>query len=438
MLSRKSARPISTSTSSKRTGVQTINPRRLRPGELASALPAGGLTLVSSCSAESDLLVAEVASAGDALGAMDFSGVFVPGLNRATWMAGEKSTVTSLFKTPDLTGEGERARFLPLCYQDALAWFRRQKPQAALFMCSPPDAQGNCSFGTEVAFVAALWRDIPVRIAHINPAMPRTPGDPGIPFASLTAIYEAEQPLRSMVSGSDDETSAAIGHLIAEIVPDGATLQTGLGKIPDAVLRALAGHRNLHMHTGLVGDGVLSLLASGAMAAGPSALIGVAIGSRALYDALDHPHFQFRPVTVTHDPATLAGIDTLVTINSAMEVDLFGQVYAEASSRGFQSGPGGAGDYARGARAGRNGLRIIALPAAARATSRIVPPGGGHGPVSLSRFDVDVVVTEHGRADLRFLGHEARAQALIGIADPTHREPLAKAWRDGMNALQER
>lgn len=381
--------------------------------------------------------MAEVSAAGDALGTMDFSGVFVPGLNSATWMAGGRSTVTTFFNTPDLASQGTGGRFLPLCYQDILAWYRLQKPQAALFMCSPPDEHGNCSFGTEVAFTAAFWRDIPVRIAHINPAMPRTPGDPGIPLSSITACFDVEQPLRTMASGADDAGSAAIGRHIAEIVPNGATLQTGLGKIPDAVLRALTGHRNVRMHTGLVGDGILPLLASGAMAAGPSALVGVAIGSPQLYEALGDEHFQFRPVTVTHDPATLAGIDKLVTINSAMEVDLFGQVYAEAGPRGFQSGPGGAGDFARGARLSHGGLRIIALPALARNVSRIVPPGAGRGPVSLSRFDVDVVVTEHGRADLRFLGHEARAQALIAIAAPDHREALARAWRDGTNSPQE-
>jgi len=127
-----------------------------------------------------------------------------------------------------------------------------------------------------------------------------------------------------------------------------------------------------------------------------------------------------------------------VTINSAMEVDLYGQVHAEASARGFMSGPGGAGDYARGARVGHGGLRIIALPASAGAISRIVPAGQGHGPVSLSRFDVDLVVTEHGAADLRFLSHEARAQALIAIAAPAAREGLARCWRDGLTHFQER
>lgn len=409
--------------------------RQLRPGDLPGVLPPGGLTLVSSSPAESDLLIAEVEAAGEALGDMAFSGVFVPGLNKAVWRAGSESSVLTFFQTPELRREGARSTFLPLCYQDILALYRREQPAAALFMCSPPDAEGNCSFGAETGFIAALWREIPVRIAHINPLMPRTPGDPGIHFAELTGWFEGEQPLRTMAS-SEDAISLAIASHIAPLIPDGSTLQTGLGKVPDAVLRALKHHRGLRLHTGLIGDGALELVRSGAMAEGPSALVGVAIGSPTLYAGLDDPHFQFRPVTVTHDPATLGAIHRFVTINSAMEVDLYGQVHAEASSRGFLSGPGGGGDYARGARAA-GGLRIIALPSEAGGVGRIIPAGSGHGPVSLSRFDVDVVVTEHGAADLRNLGHETRAQALIGIAAAHTRETLARHWRDAMRGLQE-
>lgn len=414
-----------------------MEPRLLRPGDLPSALPGGGLTLVSSCSAESDLLTAEVAAAGDRLGAIDCSGIFVGGLNRATWQAGPRSRVTTFFLTPELKKQAGRARFLPLCYEDILRFYRRERPAAALFMCSPPDAAGNCSFGTEVAFIAALWREIPIRIAHINPLMPRTPGDPGIPFRELSGWFEGAQPLRIMATGELDPVSLAIARHAASLIPDGATLQTGLGKIPDAVLGALESHRGLRLHSGLVGDGVLSLIRSGALADGQSALVGVAIGSGDLYDNLGHGHFQFRPVTVTHDPEALAAIDRLVTVNSAMEVDLFGQIFAESSSRGFQSGPGGASDYARGARRSPGGLRIIALPASARGVSRIVAPGKGHGPVSLSRFDADCVVTEHGIADLRFKTPRERAAALIAVAAPDHREALENAWRETARQIQE-
>ena len=129
-------------------------PRRIQPGELAHVLPAGGLTLVSGCSAESTALSDAVEAAGAALGDMNFWGVFVGGLNRRVWQAGPDSKVLTFFQTPELLAEGRRTEFLPLCYQDALTELRRRKPHAALFMCTPPDTSGRCSFGTEVSFIA--------------------------------------------------------------------------------------------------------------------------------------------------------------------------------------------------------------------------------------------------------------------------------------------
>lgn len=400
-------------------------PRRIDAGELAAVLPPGGLTLVSGCSAESTVLADAVAAAGAALGAMTFSGIFVGGLNRRTWRAGPEARVLTFFLTPELRDEGDRVEFLPLCYQDVLAELRRRQPSAALFMCSPPDADGRCSFGTEVAFIAELWREVPVRIAHLNPSMPRTAGDPGIPFAALTAFIEAEQALPAMPVVPPDDVARAIAAHVVPFVRDGATLQTGLGKIPDAVLGALGGRRNLAAHTGLMGDGLLALIAAGAVT---GATVGVAIGSTQLYASLDHPALRFAPVSITHGAAVLAAIDDLVTINSGLEVDLFGQVYAELTPRGLMSGPGGASDFARGARG--HGLRIVALPSTADrgAVSRIVAPGGAAGPVALGRMDVDVVVTEHGSADLRGLGYHARAASLIAIAAPAMRSSLTAQW----------
>lgn len=404
-------------------------PVRIEPADLASVLPPGGLTLVSSCSAESALLADAVMQAGEALGAMTFSGVFVPGLNRRTWLANPSCRTLTFFMTPELKAAGDAVDFLPLCYNDILAHLRGRKLSAVLVMLSPPDEQGNCSFGPAVDFIADLWREAPVRIAHINPAMPRSAGDPGIPFAELTAYIEGAQALPGSKDEAADAAALAISGHVADFITDGATLQTGLGKIPGAVLRALVGHRNLKLHTGLIGDAVLDLIAAGAMAPGASATVGVAIGSERLYAALGAAPFDMRPVSVTHDARCLGAIPDLVTLNSAIEVDLLGQAYAELTPRGLMSGPGGASDFARGARLG-GGLRIVALPAdAARGTiSRIVAPGEGTGPVSLGRMDIDIVVTEHGAADLREKGYGARARALIAIAAPDHRERLSAAW----------
>lgn len=404
--------------------------RRISADELASALPAGGLTLVSSSPAESDLLADMVHTAGDALGDMAFSGIFVPGLNRRAWDGAAQTRVLTFFQTPELRAQANRVDFVPANYALVQRIYRERKPKAVLFMCSPPDAEGNCSFGAETAYIPDNWRNAPVRIAHINPLMPRTAGDPGIPFSEITAYIEGEQPLRGMPAGEPDAVSQAIAAHIAPFVEDGATLQTGLGKMPDAVLDRLHDRKNLHFHTGLIGDGALRLIRSGAMAPGPSALVGVAIGSPELYAGLDHPHLQFRPISVTHDLQLLGQAEQLVTINSVLEVDLFGQGYAEVGPKGANSGPGGATDYAAAGRISPRGVRIVAFPASAgRGTiSRIVPPQQARGPVSLSRMDIDIVATEHGAADLRGKTYNARAEALIAIAAPQHQQSLLEQW----------
>jgi acyl-CoA hydrolase len=407
-----------------------MGPRRISPADLASALPPGGLTLVSSCCAESDLLADMVRRTGDALGDMRFSGIFVPGLNRQTWQGGGQTRVLTFFQTPELREQAARTDFLPLSYGQIQRYYRETTPAAVLFMCSPPDEDGNCSFGPETAFIPDHWRNAAIRIAHINPSLPRTAGDHGIPFKEITAYIEADQPLKGMQAGSPDEISTAIACHVAPYIDDGATLQTGLGKIPDAVLDTLTNRRNLRIHSGLIGDGVLRLVRSGAMAAGQSAVVGVAIGSPDLYAGLANSHFEFRPVSITHDIRLAGAADHLVTINSALQADLFGQCYAEVGPAGAMSGPGGASDFAAAAQLSRRGIRIVAFPATAAKgrISRIAAPSDTNGPVSLGRMDVDIVATEHGAADLRGLSYDARAEALIGIAAPEHQQNLLSQW----------
>ena len=408
-------------------------PRRIVPEELASVLPKGGRVLVQGTSGESRLLADAVMAAGADLGAMTFTGIFIPGVNRDTYLASPACRVETFFLTPELKAAAqEQVDFRPLCYNDIRARLSSLPIDAALFMCSPPDAQGRCSFGPAVDFLAEIWPQIPVRIAHINPLMPRTPGDPGIPFEEITAFIEADQPFDAAPDVRADPVADAIAAHIAPFVRDGACLQMGVGKVPGAVLRALKGRRNLRIHSGLVVDEVVDLLEAGALAPGTPVLAGVALGSRRLYDAISGPAFEFRPVSVTHSAAAIAAIPNFISINSALEVDLFGQAYSELGPKGLMSGPGGASDYARAARLSPGGLRIVALAASAAGgeVSRIVPAGGGAGPVALVRFDVDIVVTEHGAADLRGLGHDARAAALLTIAPPDHRDRLAASWAE--------
>lgn len=389
--------------------------------------------LVQGATGESLLLAEAVMAAGDALGAMTFTGAFIPGTNAHTYLANAQCRVETFFYTPALkAAPAEQVSFLPLCYNDILARLRSISIEAALFMCSPPDEDGNCSFGPAVDFLADVWERIPMRIAHINPLMPRTRGHKGIPFSQITAFVEGDQPFDTPADTSSDPVAEAIAAHIAPFVPDGATLQTGIGKVPGAVLRALKGRRNLRFHSGLIVDEVVDLAEAGALTPGTSVLAGVAIGSKRLYDAIGGEAFAFAPVSVTHSAAAISAIPNFISINSALEVDLLGQVHSELGPKGLMSGPGGASDYARAARLSPGGLRIIALASSAArgAISRIVAAGQGAGPVSLARTDVDLVITEHGVADVRGKTYAERAAALIAIAPEAHRDALAAGWAD--------
>ena len=397
--------------------------------DLGALLPANATIWVSGCSAESLVLAEMVKASAGSIKNPTYSGIFVSGLNQVDWASAPTASLLTYFLTPEARNLGDRCTFLPICYADISDRLANHPPDAALFMISPPDENGRCSFGSCVDFISDIWPRIPVRIAHINPLMPRTNGDPGIPIDQLTAFVEAPQQLMGMNEEAADPVASQIAHNVAKFIPDGATVQTGLGKLPGAVLRALTGHRELAIHSGLIGDAVLDLIDAGALRAGQSVTGGVAIGTRRLYERISDPAFSFRSPSVTHDVAAIARLGQFVAINSAIEVDLFGQAYAEMGPRGFQSGPGGALDFSRGARLSNGGLRLIILPSTAKGTTRIVMPPR-RGPVSLGRMDIDIVITEHGGADLRGQTHGGRARALIAIAAPEHRHELQDQWRN--------
>jgi acyl-CoA hydrolase len=406
-------------------------PQRFDPADIAKLLPRGGRVLIAGASGESLLLAEAVMAAGVALGPMIFTGAIIPGTNHNTYLANPECRLETFFITSEIkAAPADQVDFFPLCYNDILERLSTIQIDAALFMVTPPDDQGQCSFGPAVDFIAELWPRIPVRIAHINPSMPRTHGHGGIPFEEISAFVECDQPFDAPCDPSEDQTANAIAAHIAPYIKDGATLQMGIGKVPGAVLKALTGRRNLRMHSGLIVDEVVDLEEAGALASGAAVLAGVAIGSARLYEAISRPTYEFQPVSVTHNERIIGAIPNFVSINSALEVDLFGQVYSELSPKGFMSGPGGASDYARGVRLSKGGLRFIALAASAAkgSISRIVLQGAG--PVSLGRMDVDVFVTEHGAADMRGKGYAERAEALIAIAPATHRGDLRVAWAD--------
>ena len=270
-----------------------------------------------------------------------------------------------------------------------------------------------------------LARDL-FKVALVNPAMPRVRGAV-YPLAAFDVVADAPCDLLTYDTGTLDPAFDAIKRSLQGLIPEGASVQFGVGKAGVAALAALEGMKGLRIHSGMVTDPLLPVLDSGALT---EVVTGLAAGSRALYDRCGgDSRIRFEPSSFTHDIRVLAEIPRLVAVNSAIEIDLFGQANAEFQDGRQISGVGGLTDFLRGARLSEGGLPILALPASARRgdISRIVPRLPPVA-VSVPRADVGLVITEHGVADLRGLTLDGRSEALIGVADPGHRDRLADAW----------
>jgi 4-hydroxybutyrate CoA-transferase len=309
----------------------------------------------------------------------------------------------------------------------------------AMIQVSPPDASGFCSLGISVDCAKPAAEAARLVIAQVNPAMPRTHGDAFLHVSQIDHVVAVEDPLIEIQRRPADAVALRIGQHVASLIEDGSTLQMGIGAIPDGVLAALAGHRHLGVHTEMFTDGLLGLIERGVVDSSaktyhPGKVVAAFImGSRRLYDFVDdNPMIEMHPVSFTNDPIVIARNDRMVAINSALEVDLTGQVCADSIGHLLYSGIGGQTDFIRGAARSRGGKPIIALPSTARGgtVSRIVwelQPGAG---VVTSRGDVQYVVTEYGIADLRGKTVRDRARALIDVAHPRFRDDLTARARD--------
>jgi acyl-CoA hydrolase len=301
----------------------------------------------------------------------------------------------------------------------------------AFLHVSPPDGEGRVSLGIANDFTPAILAKAAVKLAHINPEMPRTVGASTLHLDQLDYVVEAPCPLAG-AHDTVDPIFRTIGSHLATLIQDGDTLEIGIGRV-QSVLAGLHGKRDLSLHTGAITDSLLGLEEAGALVLRNNAITtGVAWGSRALYDFVaDQPRVRFAPVGWTHDVRNIAAIERFVAINSVVEVDLLGQANAEMIGGRQISSAGGITDFMRGARLSQGGFSVIALAAAAKggAVSRIVPALAPETAVSVARGDVDYVVTQHGIADLRHAGIDARAEALIAIAAPQFRQDLQAHWR---------
>lgn len=307
----------------------------------------------------------------------------------------------------------------------------------AVLQVSPPDRHGYCSLGTSVDAALAAAQTARLIIAQVNPRMPRTLGDGQLHVSRIHHAIEEACELPEVSYGAEsDAVTDAIGRRVAELVEDGSTLQMGIGSIPDAVLRFLVGHKRLGVHTEMFSDGVVELVERGvitneAKKVEPGRIISTfVLGTRKVYDFVDdNPLVALRDVAWVNDTAVIRKNEKVVAINSALQIDLTGQVCADSLGTLQFSGIGGQMDFVRGAALSPGGKPIIALPSTTKkGVSRIcavLNPGAG---VVTTRGHVHWVVTEHGVVNLYGKGLQERARLLIGIAAPEHREELLRQY----------
>ena len=332
-----------------------------------------------------------------------------------------------------------RGDYLPVFLSDAPKLFRSGllPLDAALVQVSPPDRHGFCSLGISVDMSRAAVQCAKVVAAQVNPRMPRSHGDGLIHVDDIDYLVDGEQELPEVVRGPLSDVQLAIGRHCAELVEDGATLQVGVGALPDATVAALRDHHRLGIHSEMISDGIVDLVERGVVTGeckrvhAGKVVATFALGSRKLYDFIDdNPLVQMLDVGYVNDTAVIRRNPKVTAINSALEVDLTGQVCADSIGDFLYSGVGGQMDFIRGAALSDGGKPIIALPSATPAGEpRIVGqlrPGAG---VVTTRAHVHFVVTEHGIADLFGKNLRQRAAALVGIAHPAHRDALAAEAR---------
>jgi acyl-CoA hydrolase len=383
--------------------------------------PGDGVVVGQACAEPTVLVDALLAQAGEIGLLRAFVGLTwgdrIPQHAPASLEIFSYGALGTLGRWPDL-------RVVP-CHFSALPtlFAARSLPgDVALVQVAPPDRLGRCSLGVGADYIADAIEYARVVIAEVNDHCPTT-ADAWIPWERIDVAVMTSRPLLEAPAAEPGDRERQIAQHVAALVDDGDTIQLGVGALPEAIMQELVGHSELGVHSGMISDGVLDLIEAGAVTNRhkPSeqglTVTGAALGTQRLFDALgQREDIVFMPVSFTHAPTTLANVGRLCAINSAVEVDLLGQVNAEAARGRLLGAVGGQVDFLRAAAAG-NGTAIVALPA-----SRIVSHLSG--PVSTSRSDVDWVVTEHGARSLRGLTDAQRVGALLALAGPERADEL--------------
>ncbi len=407
--------------------------------EAVAAIASGEMVFIGSGAAEPCTLVSALTSRADEL--RDVGIVSILTMGPAAYVEPRYEHCfrhTAFFVGPNVrqaVQEG-RADFVPVHLHEIPGLFAGEWPlDWALVQLSPPDRHGFCTVGVSADVVVGAIRNARRVVAEINPRMPRTWGDTTIHVDDLFAMVEVDAELPELEPTPSSPTLDSIGRHVADLVRDGDCLQLGIGSIPNALLASLHDHRHLGIHTEMLSDGIVALHASGAIDGSAKTferghiVASFAMGTRHLYDFVDdNPEVRLYGADITNDPFVIASNDHVVAVNSAIQVDLTGQVNSDSLGTRVFSGIGGQVDFIRGAARSRGGRPVIALPSTAKndTVSRIVPTLSDGAGVVTSRGDVHHIATEYGVADLHARGIHERARVLIGIAHPDFREELER------------
>jgi len=404
--------------------------------ELARFVQPGDAIMLGQACGEPTTLIEALIAQGQGIGGLDafiatsFSGIFTPSTADAFRLSsmGAIGALRSMSKA-------HRLGVIP-CHVGQVAPLIERGIigcDVAMVQVSPADAQGNHSFGLISDYVQAAVAKARVVIAEVNAQVPYTLGET-LPASRIDVAVHVDRPPVEVMPAAISATDEAIARHCAEFIGDGAVIQTGVGAVPDAILRLLHDRKDLGVHSGMLGDGLVDLADAGVLTNARKeidrgvSINGALIGTRRLYDfAHRNPSVRMTRTAYTHDSTVLAQLSRLVTVNSAMEVDLTGQVNAEQSGDMYLGGTGGQLDFVRAGVRSPGGHSIIALAATARGgtISKIV--AALSGPVTTARSEVDIIVTEFGAAQLRGQPLAERARRMVAIAHPDFREALARA-----------
>ncbi|MEC7957757.1 MAG: acetyl-CoA hydrolase/transferase C-terminal domain-containing protein [Pseudomonadota bacterium] len=397
--------------------------------ELAELLAPGQRIFVAGSSNEPTALLEAMAQMQlpEDLHFLQFPIAGLNGVDFTTW--NDSADLTTFFMTPTLAkADVQRVHYLPMQMRAVFDYLAKDVDVCLLQVAH--DRNGVLRVGPNVDFVAAVLSGARIVIAELNRHIVAPLGCPRIESAQIDYLFESDRSLATMATPKIDEAAQSIGKLVAGLINDGDCVQTGIGAIPAAILNELSAKNDLGLHGGLIDAGGMRLIEAGNVNGARKAIdrglhiTGMALGDSELFDWLaDQPSVVFRGADHTHEVSAIAELDNFVSINSAVEVDLFGQVNAEFAGGKQISGTGGSVDFMRAAKASKGGRSIVAMNATARGgtVSRIVPQVDM---VTALRTDVDIVVTEFGVAQLKNLPNRQRQDALIEIAAPQFRDEL--------------